>query len=184
LNLRPLPRVAPVTVSSHYTAEFPLPTEPATLRLGAALARALDAEAAAIAEHGFVIALSGELGTGKTSLVRATLRALGVTGAVKSPTFTLLEPYVVSSLNFYHFDFYRLADPAEYAAAGFRDMFGPAAVCLIEWPERAGRYLPAADLRIALRVADEGRHASITAAGELGARCLQRIRTEMDLRAA
>jgi tRNA threonylcarbamoyladenosine biosynthesis protein TsaE len=107
------------------------------------------------------------------------LRALGVTGAVKSPTFALVEPYVVSSLNFYHFDFYRLVDPEEFAFTGFREMFGPAAVCLAEWPDRAGRHLPVADLRFALQVAGDGRHARVTAATPLGGTCLQRIAIEM-----
>jgi tRNA threonylcarbamoyladenosine biosynthesis protein TsaE len=102
-----------------------------------------------------------------------------VTGAVRSPTFTLVEPYVVSSLDFYHFDFYRLADPEEFSFAGFREMFGPASVCLIEWPDKVAGHLPQADLRIALRVADEGRQASLTAATELGAACLESITAEM-----
>jgi tRNA threonylcarbamoyladenosine biosynthesis protein TsaE len=165
-------------------SEFALADESATARLGAALARAIESEAAAITTHGLVVALAGDLGVGKTSVVRAMLRALGVTGAVRSPTFTLLEPYVVSSLNFYHFDFYRLADPEEFSFAGFRDMFGPAAVCLIEWPDKAAGHLPAADLQIALRVAGQGRHANLTAATELGAACLDRITTEMARHAA
>jgi tRNA threonylcarbamoyladenosine biosynthesis protein TsaE len=165
-------------------SEFALADESATARLGAALARAIESEAAAITAHGLVVALAGDLGAGKTSVVRAMLRALGVTGAVRSPTFTLLEPYVVSSLNFYHFDFYRLADPEEFSFAGFRDMFGPAAVCLIEWPDKAAGHLPAADLQIALRVAGQGRHANLTAATELGAACLDRITTEMARHAA
>jgi tRNA threonylcarbamoyladenosine biosynthesis protein TsaE len=173
-----------VSSSQHYTAEFALPDERATGRLGAALARAIGSEAAAIRTQGLVIALSGELGAGKTSLVRAALRAFGVTGPIKSPSFALVEPYVVSRLDFYHFDFYRLADPAEFAAAGFRDMFGPGAVCVIEWPEKAGPHLPATDLHITLRVIDEGRHAVLEAAGELGATCLQRIGKEMGMRAA
>jgi len=165
-------------------SEFALADENATARLGAALARAIEAEGAAIAAHGLVVALAGDLGAGKTSVVRAMLRALGVTGAIKSPTFSLVEPYVVSSLDFYHFDFYRLADPEEFSFAGFREMFGPAAVCLIEWPDKAGGHLPTADLRIALRVAGEGRHASVTAATELGATCLHRMTTEMARHAA
>jgi len=161
------------------SSEFALADERATARLGAALARAIEGQAPAIARRGLVVALAGDLGAGKTSVVRAALRALGITGTVRSPTFTLVEPYVVSSLNFYHFDFYRLADPQEFSLAGFRDMFGPAAVCLIEWPERAGGRLPQADLRIALRVAGQGRDASLTAATELGAACLDRIAAEM-----
>jgi tRNA threonylcarbamoyladenosine biosynthesis protein TsaE len=160
------------------TIEFALADERATARLGAALARAIEANAPQIAARGLVVAIAGDLGAGKTSLVRATLRALGVPGAIKSPTFTLVEPYVVSSLNFYHFDFYRLATPDEFPSAGFREMFGPGAVCVIEWPDKAGRHLPGADLRIALQVAGEGRHAALTAASGLGATCLQRIATE------
>lgn len=166
------------------SAEFALADERATARLGEALARAVEGEAPAVARQGLVVALAGDLGAGKTSVVRAMLRALGVAGTVRSPTFTLVEPYVVSSLNFYHFDFYRLTDPKEFSLAGFRELFGPAAVCLIEWPERAAGGLPPADLRIALRVIDEGRHASLTAATELGAACLQRITTEMARHAA
>ena len=161
------------------SAEFALADENATARLGAALARAVQSNAPAIARGGMVVALAGDLGAGKTSVARAMLRALGVTGTVRSPTFTLVEPYVVSSLNFYHFDFYRLADPQEFSFAGFRDMFGPASVCLIEWPDKAAGHLPAADLRIALRVAAHGRQASLTAATELGAACLESITKEM-----
>jgi tRNA threonylcarbamoyladenosine biosynthesis protein TsaE len=159
--------------------EFALPDAGATARLGAALAHAIVTRTAAVVDVGLVVALAGDLGAGKTSIVRAMLRALGVTGTVRSPTFTLVEPYVVSSLNFYHFDFYRLTDSGEFASAGFREMFGPGAVCLIEWPDKVAGHLPAADLRIALTVVDEGRHARITAATELGAACLQNIAKEM-----
>ena len=166
------------------SAEFALADEDATARLGQALARAVQGAAPVIARQGLVVALSGDLGAGKTSVVRAMLRTLGVTGTVRSPTFTLVEPYVVSSLNFYHFDFYRLADPEEFSFTGFREMFGPAAVCLIEWPDKAAGHLPAADLRIALQVEDQGRHAGVTVATELGAACLHRIAAEMARRAA
>jgi tRNA threonylcarbamoyladenosine biosynthesis protein TsaE len=159
--------------------EFALADESATARLGAALAHAIAAEIDAVREHGFVVLLGGDLGTGKTSLVRAALRALGVDGPVRSPTFTLVEPYVVSSLDFYHFDFYRLADPREFALAGFREMFGKATVCLIEWPEKAAGYLPSGDLRFSLRVEGIGRHATVAAVSELGTACLQRMAAEM-----
>ena len=148
-----------------------LADEDATTRLGAALAQAIEHQRAAILARGLVIGLTGDLGAGKTSLVRATLRALGVTGPVKSPTFALLEPYVVSSLDFYHFDFYRFADPQEFEAAGFRELFGPGAVCAIEWPERAAG-LPTPDLALTLRVQDEGRRVDIVAHSELGVACL------------
>lgn len=161
------------------TAEFALPDDAATARLGAALALAIDAERPAITVRGLVVALCGELGAGKTALARAALRSLGVTGAIKSPTFALVEPYVVSRLNFYHIDFYRLASPDEFSFAGLRDLFGPGSVCLIEWPEKAGARLPLADLSLALQVAGDGRHAALTAATELGAACLTHMTTAM-----
>ncbi len=160
--------------------EFALADENATARLGAALARAIEAELAAIRERGLVVGLSGDLGTGKTALVRAMLRALGVGGPVRSPTFTLVEPYVVSSLDFYHFDFYRFTDPREFAFAGFREMFGAGCVCLVEWPEKAAGELPPADLLFRLRIAGSGRSAGVEAASELGSACLQRIASAMN----
>lgn len=159
------------------TARFRLRDESFTARLGALLAQALLAERARIDAHGFVIALSGDLGAGKTALVRACLRELGVEGPVKSPTFTLLEPYVVSSLNFYHFDFYRFGSPVEFADSGFRELFGPGTVCAVEWPERAVGALPTPDLDVTLNVVDEGRMATLLARSEGGVACLQHVRT-------
>ena len=154
-----------------------LQDESATTRLGALFARALLAERIAIDAHGFTLTLSGDLGAGKTSLVRACLRQLGVTGPVKSPTFALLEPYVVSSLNFYHFDFYRFGGPEEFADSGFRELFGPGNVCAIEWPERAVGQLPTPDLEVTLSIEHEGRRAALLAHSEVGAACLQRVLT-------
>lgn len=151
---------------------LPLPDAAATASLGHALARAVQRHLEAIRTHGLQLNLSGDLGAGKTALVRALLQALGVAGPVKSPTFALLEPYAVSSLDFYHFDFYRFADPGEFGSSGFRELFGPGRICAIEWPERAGPRLPTADLSIALNVEGEGRVASIAAASELGHACL------------
>ncbi|GAB4478687.1 MAG: bifunctional tRNA (adenosine(37)-N6)-threonylcarbamoyltransferase complex ATPase subunit type 1 TsaE/phosphotransferase [Burkholderiaceae bacterium] len=156
-------------------AHFELADEAATARLGALLARALQSQRAPIEAGGFVIGLSGDLGAGKTALVRATLRALGETGPVKSPTFALLEPYVVSSLNFYHFDFYRFTSPEDFAAAGFRELFGPGAVCAIEWPERAGGALPTPDLALTLKVKGEARDVDAAAYSATGAACLNEI---------
>lgn len=163
---------------------FVLPDAAATDALGRALADALAAEHAWIADHGLVIALAGDLGAGKTALVRAALRRMGVTGPVKSPTFTLLEPYVVSSLRLHHFDFYRFSEAAEFDSAGFRELFGPGAVCAVEWPERAHGRLPTADLSIALQVKDDGRIAQCAAASEAGARCLQAMTISMQHRPA
>ena len=160
-----------------------LADESATARLGAAFAHAIEHARASIATRGLVIGLSGDLGAGKTSLVRAMLRALGVTGPVKSPTFALLEPYTVSSLDFYHFDFYRFTDPQEFDAAGFRELFGPGAVCAIEWPERAGE-LPTPDLALTLSVEDVGRRVHLSAHSELGVACLNEAITRWKQTAA
>ena len=138
--------------------------EAATLALGAAIAPAL--------VPGLVIALRGELGAGKTTLVRGLLRALGHPGRVKSPTYTLVEVYEVSRLNLYHFDFYRFQDPSEWIHSGFRDIFNGHNICLIEWPERAGGQLPSTDLEIALAIAEPGRTATLTASSPAGARLL------------
>jgi len=162
---------------SSASAQFFLRDESATARLGALLAQALVVQRALIEQRGFVFTLAGELGAGKTALVRACLRELGVTGPVKSPTFALLEPYVVSSLNFYHFDFYRFGNPEEFITSGFRELFGPGSICAIEWPEHAVGELPTPDLELALSVEDEGRQVALLARSELGATCLQHLRT-------
>jgi tRNA threonylcarbamoyladenosine biosynthesis protein TsaE len=137
-----------------------LPDENATLALGAAIAPRVT--------PGLVVALRGELGAGKTTLVRGVLRALGHAGRVKSPTYTLVEVYEVSRLHFYHFDFYRFHDPREWTDAGFRDIFNGLNVCLIEWPERARGQLPPVDLDIALTLSGTGRVAALCASSSAG----------------
>jgi len=119
-----------------------------------------------------VIYLRGELGAGKTSLARGILRGLGYTGRVKSPTYTLVELYNVSRLYLYHFDFYRLEDPHAWIDVGFRDYFNDAALCLVEWPERAGGSLPPADLDIRLEIHGQERDAAIIAGTAAGRQCL------------
>ena len=119
-----------------------LPDEAATLALGALVARGL--------QPGLNIYLSGELGAGKTTFVRGLLRELGFEGRVKSPTYALVELYVISRLNLYHFDFYRFRDPEEWHEAGFRDLFSPSNICLVEWPEKARDLLPTADIHLTL----------------------------------
>ena len=144
-----------------------LPDEAATLAFGNRLALVIEA--------GLFVALSGNLGSGKTTLTRGILRGLGYKGKVKSPTYTLVELYNLSKLDLYHFDFYRFNDPQEWLDAGFRDHFEPRNVCLVEWPERAGDLLPIADLKISLTMQGNGRRARIAAQTEHGKRCLDRL---------
>lgn len=167
------------SASSTRSWRITLADEAATARLGSALAHAIEHERAAIQRNGLVIALAGALGTGKTTLVRALLRTAGVTGPIKSPTFAVLEPYVVSSLDFYHFDFFRFGDASEFSDIGFRDLFGPGRICAIEWPERVGERLPTPDLVLALHMAGDGRDLIASASTELGTSCLNRIRNEV-----
>lgn len=121
-----------------------------------ATARALAARAAI---RNACIELHGDLGAGKTTFARHLLRALGVTGRIKSPSYTLMEPYRVeaSALDAWHFDFYRFDDPHEWEDAGFRELFAQPGLKLVEWPERAAGLLPEPDLRIALEIVDERR---------------------------
>lgn len=120
------------------------------------------------------IELHGELGAGKTTLVRHLLRALGVPGRIKSPTYAVVEPYEVEGLNIWHFDFYRFSDPREWEDAGFRDIFASPGLKLAEWPEKAAGLLPAADLAVTLRVQDdESRHVTLTARTAAGAALLK-----------
>ncbi|MBX9793003.1 MAG: tRNA (adenosine(37)-N6)-threonylcarbamoyltransferase complex ATPase subunit type 1 TsaE [Burkholderiaceae bacterium] len=101
-----------------------------------------------------VIELHGTLGAGKTTFVRHLLRALGVTGHVKSPTYAVVEPYTLPGLDIWHFDFYRFDDPQEFEDAGFRDVFAGPGLKLIEWPERAAGLLPPCDLRLDIEMVD------------------------------
>ena len=135
--------------------DLKLPDRAATEALGAALAPG--------ARPGRAIHLRGDLGAGKTTLVRGLLRALGHAGRVKSPTYTLVEPYELSSLHFYHFDFYRLKNQEEWEQGGFREYFNAQALCAVEWPERAHGLLAPPDLDIELRFEGEHRRARLDA---------------------
>jgi len=137
-----------------------LADERATLALGEALAPG--------AANGLVLHLSGDLGTGKTTLVRGLLRALGYPGRVKSPSYTLVEPYDLSSLNLYHFDFYRFKDRTEWLSTGFREHFNPDSLCIVEWPERAGGLIAPPDLEIRLEISGSGRSATLSARSAAG----------------
>jgi tRNA threonylcarbamoyladenosine biosynthesis protein TsaE len=129
--------------------KFEITSEKEMLGLGAMLACFLRGEG--------VIHLSGGLGAGKTTLCRGILRAMGHLGAVKSPTFTLVEPYQISGSEVYHFDLYRLTDPSELDYIGIDEYFGKNKLCLIEWPEKAIGYLPQHDLDITIDVLVEKR---------------------------
>lgn len=143
------------------SAEFELRDEAAMRALGARLFGS--------GESGGVVTLSGELGSGKTTLVRGALQARGVDSGVRSPTYTLVEYYPFNHFAVAHFDLYRLGDPEELEYLGYRDYLNPQTLCLIEWPERARGYLHNVDLEISLAYAGEGRSAkfrAITARGE------------------
>ena len=146
--------------------------EAATAALGAALARAI--------APGLAIHLHGDLGAGKTALTRALLHAAGHTGTVKSPTYTLSEPYTVQldgrSVQVIHFDLYRMGSPEEFLDAGFREDFDGDNICIVEWPEKADPVLPPPDLRITLAVAGAGRDVELQAPSALGLSCLQRLK--------
>ena len=142
-------------------------SEAQTLALGAALGRALG--------PGLLVFLSGVLGAGKTTFARGVLRGLGYAGKVKSPSFTLVELYELSSLYLYHFDFYRLDNPGSWLDAGLREYFGSDAVCLVEWPEKAAGTLPAPDIEIAIALAGEARDVRLVAHSEQGRQCLRAL---------
>ncbi len=125
------------------------------------------------------IYLSGELGAGKTTFVRGFLRALGFSGAVKSPTYTLVEPYVLNDKTIYHFDLYRLNHAEELEAIGVRDYFNKDALCLLEWPDRAEAYLPDPDLMFELEYDGEGRQIHIKALSDEGSAFLAEIKADL-----
>lgn len=143
--------------------------EAATEALGARLGPAL--------RSGGLLTLAGELGVGKTTLARALLRALGITGRVRSPTYALLEPYTLPDLAIAHVDLYRLSDPDELEALGLRDWLKPGHLLLVEWPERAATALPRPDLAVRLEHVDPlRRRLQAKADGDLGQRWLDALR--------
>ena len=153
-----------VNLNSSSSISLFLSNAAATDSFGHALANAL--------QPGMVIYLSGPLGAGKTATVRALLRKMGVLGTIKSPTYTLVELYVVSRLSLYHFDFYRLQDPDEWLEAGLRDYFNPDSICLVEWPDKAGASLPHADIVLNLGLENEGRRLQVLCNTQMGQQCI------------
>lgn len=142
-----------------------LADEATTLAFGAQLARGLT--------PGMTIYVEGDLGAGKTTLVRGLLRALGHVGRVKSPTYTLVELYSLPGFELYHFDLYRMHDPREWLDAGFRDVSDGKAVSLIEWPEKAAGWLPPPDVAVHLQIENDSRHIVCEAKSPRGAHYLE-----------
>ncbi|MEL7044002.1 MAG: tRNA (adenosine(37)-N6)-threonylcarbamoyltransferase complex ATPase subunit type 1 TsaE [Pseudomonadota bacterium] len=130
---------------------------------------------------GMSVFLRGELGAGKTTLVRGVARGLGHTQAVKSPTYTLVEPYEALTVPLYHFDLYRLGEPEELEFMGIRDYFAGEALVFIEWPERGEGFLPAPDLEIRLAAEGMGRRLDVRACSERGAASVAALAEERAL---
>jgi tRNA threonylcarbamoyladenosine biosynthesis protein TsaE len=145
----------------------------ATETLGVALAQGF--RSMAPARPGAVVYLEGDLGAGKTTCVRSLLRTLGVTGLVRSPTYTLVETYPLAAITCVHIDLYRLRAVTEVDELGLRDLVGPGFLLLVEWPERGGTALPAADLALLLSYAGNGRRAGIRARTPVGMDWLEHL---------
>ena len=144
-----------------------LKNETETTEIGSKLASCL--------KGGEVIYLKGELGTGKTTLVRGVLNRLGHAGNVKSPTYTIVEPYLIDSHVIYHFDLYRLDDPEELESLGIRDYCDGQSICFFEWPEKGGNLLPNADINLELTYLENTREVEFTSKSDVGKTILKQL---------
>jgi tRNA threonylcarbamoyladenosine biosynthesis protein TsaE len=136
---------------------------------------AVGARLAPLLRAGDRVFFSGDLGAGKTTLIRGILRGLGYTGPVKSPTFTLVESYTVAGLEFYHFDLYRLEDPEELETIGIRDYMDGHGVCLVEWPERGRNMLGVPDVEVVITIQDSGRGLRLSGRTDRGQHALAEL---------
>ncbi len=142
-----------------------------------AATKALAAKVAAELQPGFIVYLQGELGAGKTTFVQGLLQSLGYAGIVKSPTYTLVEPYSIAGKEFYHFDLYRINHPQALEEMGLRDYFDGVAICLLEWPEHGDGLLPTADIIMTLDYADIGRTVDIQAHTAVGEQIIKQLQS-------
>ena len=150
-----------------FASNYDLKDESETLRLAESMASHLF--------PGMNLYLKGELGSGKTTFVRGVLRGLGYQDKVKSPTYTLVEPYSLEKFTIYHFDLYRFKDETEWDDAGFREYFNNTSICLVEWPEKVGHILPKPDISIELSHTSYGRHLHLISYTSIGIECLKAI---------
>lgn len=147
---------------------FQLHNEDETIAVGQKLARHIQAP--------LTLYLTGDLGAGKTTLSRGLIQGLGHKGAVKSPTYTLVEPYELDGVEVYHFDLYRLNDPEELEFMGIRDYFTQSSLCIVEWPDNGEGLLPDADIHLHLKYFNQGREIHIRALTESGKTLLAAIK--------
>lgn len=157
---------------------FVIEGETPMVEFGQCLGRVLKSRLSA----GATVFLLGDLGAGKTTMSRGILQAFGHSGPVKSPTYTLVEPYEFEAVQVNHFDLYRLGDPEELEYMGIRDYFSPASLSLVEWPHRGEGFLPQPDIHVTVTVCGSGRQLLLCAGTNLGEQALVELQSIMDIK--